>query len=97
MNIAYIIQAHTGENQLVSLINQLTDADTDIFLHIDKKNDQLNSNILERYLLVSNVYIVKDRVGVNWSGFSMVEATLKLMNMVQDIGKKYDYISFISR
>jgi len=96
MNLAYIIQAHTGENQLVSLINQLTDVDTDIFLHIDRKNDELNSNLLERYSLVSNVYIVKDRVGVNWSGFSMVEATLKLMNMVQGIGKKYDYISFIS-
>ena len=44
----------------------------------------------------SNVYIVEDRVSVNWSGFSVVEATLKLMNMVRDTNKKYDYISLIS-
>jgi|GEM_PF-15179 len=96
MNLAYIIQAHTGENQLISLINQLSDADTDIFLHVDKKNDELYVNLLNYYSDTSNIYFVKVRGGVNWSGFSMVEATLKLMNMVRSIGKKYNYISFIS-
>jgi len=96
MNLAYIIQAHTGEDQLVSLIKELSDLDTDIFLHIDKKNDQMYVNLLKRYSNTSNVYFEENRSSVNWSGFSMVEATLKLMNMIRSNGKKYDYISFIS-
>ena len=96
MKLAYIIQTHTGEKQLISLINQLSDIDTDIFLHIDKKSEELYLNIHKRYEKTANVYLVKDRESVNWSAFSMVEATLKLMKMVKDTGKKYDYTSFIS-
>lgn len=96
MKLAYIIQTHTGEKQLISLINQLSDIDTDIFLHIDKKNDELYNNVHKEYLNSTNVYFVEDRESVNWSAFSMVRATLKLMNMVKDTGKEYDYMSFIS-
>lgn len=96
MNLAYIMQAHTGEDQLIGLISKLTDKDTDIFLHIDKKSEQLYLNLTQKYASVANVYFVKDRVSVNWSGYSMVEATLELMNMVKGTDKKYSYISFIS-
>ncbi|HEY8890130.1 MAG TPA: beta-1,6-N-acetylglucosaminyltransferase [Clostridium sp.] len=96
MKLAYIIQTHKGEKQLISLINQLSDKDTDIFLHIDKKNEQLYLDLYKLYLNNTSVYFVKDRESVNWSAYSMVRATLKLMNMVKDTGKKYDYISFIS-
>ena len=49
MKLAYIIQAHTNENQLITLIDKLTDVDTDIFLHIDKKNEGLYLNLSEHY------------------------------------------------
>jgi len=96
MKLAYIIQTHRGEKQLISLINRLSDKDTDIFFHIDKKNEPLYLNLYKKYLNNTNVYFVKDRESVNWSAYSMVRATLKLMNMVKDTGRKYDYISFIS-
>lgn len=96
MNLAYIIQAHTGENQLIKLVDLLSEVDTDIFLHIDKKSEELYLSLSKRYVSTENVYIMDDRISVNWSGFSIVSATLKLMNMVRDKDKKYDYISLIS-
>lgn len=35
-------------------------------------------------------------MSVNWSGFSQVQATLKLLELVESTKRKYDYIHFIS-
>lgn len=96
MKLAYMLQAHSGENQLIKLIENLAGGDTDIFLHIDKKSEQLYINLSKRYSNAENVYVIEDRISVNWSGFTMVEATLKLMNRVKSTNRKYDYISLIS-
>src|SRR5699024_5116533 len=48
------------------------------------------------YINNDNVNIIDNRVSVNWSGFSQVEATINLMEEIDKIDKTYDYISFIS-
>ncbi|WP_207369136.1 beta-1,6-N-acetylglucosaminyltransferase [Heyndrickxia coagulans] len=96
MNQAYLIQAHAGEKQLIKLINVLLDSDTDIFIHIDKKNDNLYYSLMNVNKKQSNIYFIKDRESVNWSGLSQVKATLKLMQAANSTNKQYDYISLIS-
>lgn len=93
MKLAYIIQAHKGFKQLTILINILS-KNSDVYLHIDLKNNCLYQQLKKHYLFQDNVFIISDRVSVNWSGFSQVEATLNLFHAIR--GKNYDYITLLS-
>ncbi len=91
-----MIQAHKGEKQLVELINILLGMNSDVFIHIDVKSENLYSRIKEKYSNNKQIFIIEDRVRVNWSGFSQVKATLKLMNAIRLSQRKYDYVHLIS-
>jgi hypothetical protein len=93
MKLAYIIQAHKGFNQLKILVDTLS-RNSDVYLHIDKKSQQLYQELRGQYNKSKNIFIITDRVSVNWSGFSQVEATLNLLKATQDKG--YDYITLLS-
>lgn len=95
LNLAYLIQAHKNYEQIIKLVDILVDENTDIFMHIDKKNSQLFKELELRYADNNLVHIFND-IDVNWSGFSQVETTLRLMNEVKKSRKKFDYISLIS-
>lgn len=94
MKIAYLIQAHKNYKQICMLVDNLIDEYTDVYIHIDKKQDKLYEQLLEKYLNDNNIYIIENREVVNWSGFSQVKATLNLMNEASQ--KNYNYISLIS-
>lgn len=96
MKLAYMIQAHKDFEQLTKLMDTLLDEDTDLFLHVDKKNEHLYSEINQRYEGIQNVHVISNRENVNWSGFSQVVATLKLMAAVKNSKTSYDYVSLIS-
>lgn len=96
MKIAYLVQAHTNFKQVNMLIKKVVDEHTDVYIHIDKKNDQLFHDLVEAYKNSERVFVITKRVDVNWSGFSQIQATLNLMQFVDGIKKKYDYVSLIS-
>lgn len=96
MKIAYIIAAHKCSTQLKLLLNQLNCKENDIYIHIDKKNDELYKDIKETIKYYSNISLIQNRIAVNWSGFSQVQATINSMREIQETNIKYDYISFIS-
>jgi hypothetical protein len=82
--INYLILAHADYRHLDSLINALDDKDVFFFIHIDKKAKVHYQNSK------NNVFILKERITVNWGGFSMVEATLNLMEFaVRTINEGY--------
>ncbi len=93
MKLAYIIQAHKGFKQLSILIDILS-KNSDVYLHIDLKNDYLYNRLKDHYLSQKNIFILSDRISVNWSGFSQVKATLNLLEAVR--GKNYDYVTLLS-
>ena len=93
MKLAYIIQAHKGFKQLNILIDILS-KNSDVYLHIDLKNDYLYNRLKDHYLSQKNIFILSDRISVNWSGFSQIEATLNLLEAAR--GKNYDYITLLS-
>ena len=84
MKVAYCVICHKRTKILDEMINILGD-DNDIFIHVDKK-----SNIKEFSDLSKKVTLIKDRVRVQWAGFSLVKATLKLLNYTNN--NNYDYI-----
>ena len=77
MNIAYLILAHEDPAQLARLVNALYTPNSYFFIHVDRKvaqppfTDPLSS--------LPNVVFLRRRVRVFWAGFSMVKATLLLM------------------
>lgn len=96
MKIAYIISAHKGSEQLKLLLKYLNDKNTDIYIHIDLKSETLYRDIKDSIGGNDNIYLVEDRIDVNWSGFTQVKATLNSMIKIKNSGEKYDYISYIS-
>lgn len=96
MRIAYIIAAHKGYEQLKLLLMHLSDPNNDLYIHIDLKNKDLYDNIKTYIENKNNIFLISNRVDVNWSGFSQVQATINSMKEIKNTEKKYDYISFIS-
>lgn len=91
---AFIISAHKNVEQLKLLISSLQFGD--VFIHIDKKNDQLYNELKSFYSQNDHIYFVLNRISVNWSGFSQVRATIELLKLVDYTKNRYDYIHFIS-
>ena len=63
---------------------------------MDKKQQTLFEQLKEYYSTYENVYVIENRITVNWSGLSQVKATLNLLDAVKSTGKTYDYVHFIS-
>lgn len=96
MKLAYLMLAHKSSKQLDMLIHNLVDEETDVYIHVDGKNDSLFDYLINKYKDSNRVFIIENRVVVNWSGFSQVQATLNLMENVINAEKNYDYVSLIS-
>jgi hypothetical protein len=85
MKIAYLLLAHHHPLHLTRLISALETEHADIFLHIDKKSQDMICPPLK-----NNITLIKNTVKVNWGGFSVVQATLNLMKEASASGE-YDY------
>lgn len=94
MKIAYLVQCHKNPQQLNLLFGQLLKQDCDIYVHIDKRSLNIDSEITKS----SRIFVipVDDRVCVKWGGISQVDATLKLIKYAIESGNKYDCLWLIS-
>lgn len=90
MKISYLILAHNNFSHLNRLIGALSDGNADFYIHIDKKAaiEYGNSN--------ASVHIIPQRFDIKWSGFTMIEATLALMQTAYDKSPESDYYILIS-
>lgn len=88
---AVLIQCHMVTSSLIYTVNTLSECDCiDVYIHVD-----LKSNIDDfLFLSKSNVNLLDKRISVEWGRISQVDATLLLLNVINE--KKYDYISLIS-
>lgn len=87
---AILIQCHNKPEQINKIIEAFGPKDFDIFIHVDKKSD-----ILESINNGDNVFFIKNRVDVMWGQYSQVQATLALMECMED-SEKYSYVHLIS-
>lgn len=87
MKIAYLILAHKNPQQVKRLIKSLKG---DVFVHIDRKR-----NLQEFYIDSDNIHYLNNRVKVNWGGYSIIEATLRLIKYAKETSI-YDYYILLS-
>ena len=94
MKHAFMMLVHKDFEQVNTLVSNLSFGD--IYIHVDKKNNQLFDRLATCYKDAKNVFLLKDRINVNWSGFSMVEATLSIIKYMISNNRQYDYVHLIS-
>lgn len=93
MKIAHLILAHSDPHQLGRLIDRLQHKDAYFFIHID------NKTAIDPFAFLSEkhqVYMVKNRVNVQWGAYSIVQATLNGFKEILDSGLKIDYFNLLS-
>ncbi len=81
--IAYLILAHDDIGQLIRLIRRLKSSG-EVFVHLDNKSNKFF--YLQKLQELHNFHLVSPRVNVFWGGFSLVEATLRLMEAATEKG-----------
>jgi hypothetical protein len=92
MKIAYLILAHNNPEHLHRLVNYLSTADSSFFIHIDKKAP------LYPFLRIQapNVFFANQRIAIHWGEFSLVEATLLLMQQALTTPCGCEYLVLLS-
>lgn len=85
--IAMLMLCHILPNQINDFVDILDDGHFDFFIHVDKKSD-IQAGIEKR----NSVHFVPDekRIDVRWGQYSMVEATLQLIELATKTDQ-YDY------
>lgn len=97
MKIAYLITAYTDPPQLARLVYALMTDDTDFYIHIDAKVDEgkFKTEIEKKIpsALRNQIVFIKkrDRIRVNWGGYSQVESQLALIREMLASGVQYDW------
>lgn len=90
---AYLILCHNNFKQLCLLLDLLDDKRNDIYIHVDKKTNNVPFDMIKAATKHSGVYFV-DRINVTWGGFSLVRAELNLIKAAAKGG--YDYCHLMS-
>lgn len=91
---AYLIMAHGNFEYLKKLIESLDDPRNDVFIHIDKKANFNDFNILKKDIYYSAIYYIEQR-NVKWAGFSGILCEIDLLKAATD-RNIYDYYHLIS-
>jgi hypothetical protein len=95
--IAFLILAHDQPKHLARLLRALEHDRHVFFIHIDAKSDL---GMFERSVSRSatNVVFLKgnDRFRIHWGGFSIVKATLRLVEVARTYRKGFDRFVLLS-
>nr|WP_314559585.1 beta-1,6-N-acetylglucosaminyltransferase [uncultured Capnocytophaga sp.] len=85
----YLILAHKNPQQLARMVNALNDGQAKFFIHIDA-----NAAIepFEALLEGGDIVLLKERERCVWGDFSIVRATIRLMEEAAQLGSKGFFI-----
>lgn len=92
MSIAYLILAHNNPCHFRQLLCALASPTSEFFVHIDKKTKVDFTHELSADV----VHFVTNRIEVHWGDFSLVEATLALINQALHNPRNFDRIVLLS-
>ena len=91
---AYLIMAHSNLQYLKILIESLDDQRNDIYVHIDKKADFDDFDILKKDIQYSSVFFINQR-DVKWAAFSGILCEMDLLKYATS-KYQYDYYHLLS-
>ena len=89
---AYLIMAHGNILQLLKLLELLDDERNDIFVHMDKKNENFNSESLRKSCKLSKVHVLDKRNDVSWGKSIQSITELELYKAAHKKGYKYYHL-----
>ena len=92
MKIAYLILVHDNPVLLKRMIEFLSSDDAAFFIHVDKKSDMGAFTEVKG----KNIFFSPERIPVYWGEYSMVEATLILIQQAVHAYPKNDYCVSLS-
>lgn len=92
---AYLIMAHNELYVLERLLGLIDDERNDIFIHIDKKCNEITEEMLQKVINKSNLYFLKERKDLKWGGVSLVECEISLLELALNKGN-YEYYHLLS-
>ena len=90
MKVSYLILAHNNYLHLERLIDQLNDGNSRIYIHLDKR-----SELPQKLVSKPNVHFIEQRERIYWGSYSIVRATLNLLERAtaDDFGDYYCLLS----
>jgi hypothetical protein len=91
---AYLIMAHNQFQYLKTLIESIDDSRNDIYIHIDRKTNFTDFDLLKQEIHFSSVYFIKQRK-VNWAAYSGILCELDLLKVATS-QNQYDYYHLLS-
>ena len=91
MKVAYLILAHAGPAMLKELVTAINKPKETVFVHLDRKTAMPP---FEK-LLAGQCTFIEQRENISWGGFSMVQATLNLLQAALAAGQ-FDYYCLLS-
>ena len=94
MRIAFLILAHQYPEQLKKLLTALLAyPESQIYLHVDAKSEELFQQVHETYRHESRVTLLNQRYPVYWGSYNQIKATLALLQTAANCADYYCLIS----
>ena len=90
MRFVFLILTHKNIDHIYKLASELPDAS--FYIHLDKKS---NIDLIQKKS-APNVFFIDNRVDIKWAGFSMIQATLNLINYALEHDKTNEFFHLIS-
>jgi hypothetical protein len=91
MKIAYLMLVHSNPRLQKRAIDMLSSDGSGFFIHVDAKSDITQFSSIRG----ENVTFIQPRIPVYWGEFSIVRATMRLMQAALDSPQGYDYFVFL--
>ncbi|WP_439505969.1 beta-1,6-N-acetylglucosaminyltransferase [Sediminibacterium sp.] len=93
MRVAHLIITYTNPAQTARMINRMQHPNFDFYIHVDAKFPiESHAEVAK----ISNVYLIQNRVDVQWAAFSTIQAELNGLQEILNTGRSYDFISLMS-
>lgn len=94
MKQAFLLIAHKNIEQTKQLIEFIADDKHHVYVHIDKKNDEIFNQLKQFFEEFNSVFFLEPRISINWGGISQVQVTLELLK--KSVSGNYDFYHLIS-
>jgi len=93
--VAHLLLVHKSPRQVGRLVKRLQHPFASIYIHVDAKIpiEPFRNAMLE--IGAPNVEFIVNRYRINWSAFSMVEATIASLKYITAV-EKYDFLNLLS-
>lgn len=93
MKHAYLIMAHNEPKILQILLSMLDDERNDLYLHIDKKSNLINTDELK--VNRANLYVLEERIKLYWMDITQIQTEMLLFKTAYKKGP-YAYYHVVS-